>query len=209
MSGKTKVLGVARKLFWKKGYKSTTMLDIAKAYGCKPGNIYNFFDSKEHILYQVLLEEMEQILEPIKHLDEDDGSCPVQQLRKVITSHVHLTLSHRRTAKLLFDVSLDSLSPAKRRSIIGMRDDYDMILRKVIRRGIRDECFSETDEKIAAMMIASMIVRTRVWFHPKKGATVDDIADFIFRFALKGLGGETKKIDSNVCGDGPDFDSIA
>jgi AcrR family transcriptional regulator len=189
MAGKKKVLAVARKLFWKKGYKSTSMLDIARAYGCKPGNIYNFFDSKEDILFQVLLEEMEQILDPIKQLEEDDGTSPVEQLRLVITSHVQLTLSYRRTAKLLFDITLDSLSASKRKKIITLRDTYDRILRKVIRRGIQAKCFAETDEKLAGILIASMIVRTRVWFHPKKGISVNEMADFIFRFAMKGLGG--------------------
>lgn len=188
MSGKTKVLAVARKLFWKKGYTSTSMNDIAEAYGCKAGNIYNFFASKEEILFQVLLEEMDQILEPIKHLDEDEDTHPVEQLRLIITSHVRLTLSHRRTSKLLFDVALDSLSRSKRKQIIGLRDTYDRILGQVIARGIRARCFSETDTKLASIMISSMIVRTRIWFHPKKGLSPDEIADFIFRFTLNGLG---------------------
>lgn len=190
MSGRSTVLDVARKLFWMKGYNTTTMLDIATEYGCKPGNLYNFFDSKEDILFQVLLEEMEQIISPIKHLEEDDGTSPIEQLRLIVTSHVRLTLSHRRTAKLLFDVALDSLSPSRRKRIIALRDTYDRILRQVIKRGIQANCFSETDDKLAAIMIASMIVRTRVWFHPKKGGSVNGIADFIFRFVVKGLGGE-------------------
>jgi AcrR family transcriptional regulator len=186
MSGKNKVLAIAR------------MLDIARAYGCKPGNIYNFFGSKEDILFQVLLEEMEQIIDPIKHLEDADSTSPVDQLRLVIESHVALTLSHRRTAKLLFDVALDSLSPSKRMKIIELRDTYDRILRKVIRRGIQAKCFSETDERLAGIMIASMIVRTRVWFHPKKGLSVSEIADFIFKFAMKGLGGDLPPGDREV-----------
>ncbi|MEW6348440.1 MAG: TetR/AcrR family transcriptional regulator [Thermodesulfobacteriota bacterium] len=189
MSGKTKVLAVARKLFWKKGYKSTSMNDIAEAYGCKPGNIYNFFDSKEAILFEVLLEEMDQIIDPIKHLEQDEDSSPLEQLRLIISSHVQLTLSYRRTSKSLFDVALDNLSPSKRKQIVALRDTYERILRKVITRGIRAKCFPDIDPRLAGIMIASMIVRTRVWFHPKKGLSPDQIADFIFRFALHGLGG--------------------
>jgi len=56
------------------------MRDIAAAYGCKPANIYNFFSNKEEILFEVLREEMEQIIAPIKHLEEDDGTTPEEQL---------------------------------------------------------------------------------------------------------------------------------
>lgn len=190
MPGKTpnrKILDKARTLFWRKGYISTSMRDIAAAYGCKPANIYNFFPNKEEILFEVLLEEMEQIIAPIKHLEEDDGTTPEEQLRLVIESHLKLTLSYRRSAKLLFDVSLDNLSKAKRKKIVDLRDTYDRIIRKILRRGMDVGSFREIDEKIAGFMLASMITRTRIWYHPKKGVSVEELADFIFEFALNGL----------------------
>jgi TetR/AcrR family transcriptional regulator, cholesterol catabolism regulator len=182
-----KILDKARTLFWRKGYNSTSMRDIAAAYGCKPANIYNFFPNKEEILFEVLREEMEQIIEPIKHLEEDDGTTPEEQLRLLIISHLKLTLSYRRSAKLLFDVALDNLSRAKRKKIVGLRNTYDRIIRKVIRRGIDSGSFRGVDEKLAGAMIASMITRTRLWFHPKKGVSVEGLADFIFEFVIKGL----------------------
>ena len=186
---KTKMLDKARMLFWKKGYNSTSMRDIAQAYGCKPANIYNFFSNKEEILYKVLLEEMEQIINPIKHLEEDDVTSPIEQLRFIIASHLKITLSFRRSSKLLFDIALGNLSAAKRKKIIDLRDTYDRIIRRVIRRGKDIGCFPGIDEKMAGLMIASMITRTRIWFHPKKGLSVAELADFIFEFALNGLTG--------------------
>jgi len=182
-----KILDKARTLFWKKGYLATGMRDIAAAYGCKPANIYNFFSNKEEILYQVLLDEMEQIIDPIKHLEEDDGTTPEEQLRFVIESHLRLTLSYRRSAKLLFDVALNNLSRAKRKKIVDLRDTYDRIIRKILRRGMDAGSFREIDEKIAGFMLASMITRSRIWYHPKKGVSVDELADFIFEFAVNGL----------------------
>lgn len=182
-----KILDKARTLFWRKGYISTSMRDIAAAYGCKPANIYNFFANKEEILFEVLLEEMEQIIAPIKYLEEEDSTTPEEQLRLVIGSHLKLTLSYRRSAKLLFDVSLDNLSKAKRKKIVDLRDTYDRIIRKILRRGMDVGSFREIDEKIAGFMLASMITRTRIWYHPKKGVSVEELADFIFEFALNGL----------------------
>ncbi|MCJ7686463.1 MAG: TetR/AcrR family transcriptional regulator, partial [Desulfobacteraceae bacterium] len=167
-----------------------SMRDIAAAYGCKPANIYNFFPNKEEILFEVLLEEMEQIIDPIRHLEEDDATTPEEQLRLVIESHLRLTLSYRRSAKLLFDVALDNLSRAKRKKIVDLRDTYDRIIRKILRRGMEAGCFREADEKIAGFMLASMITRTRIWYHPKKGVSVEELADFIFEFALSGLRAE-------------------
>jgi AcrR family transcriptional regulator len=186
---KRKMLNKARTLFWSKGYNATSVRDIAKAYGCKPANIYNFFSKKEDILFEVLLEEMEQIIDPIKVLEDDEISHPEAQLRMLIESHLMVTLSYRRSAKLLFDVELDNLTVAKRKKIVGMRDEYDRIIRKIIGRGLNAGCFVDVDPKLAGFMIASMITRTRIWYHPQKGVTVSQLTDFIFRFALNGLRG--------------------
>jgi AcrR family transcriptional regulator len=185
-----KMLNKARALFWSKGYNATSVRDIARAYGCKPANVYNFFSKKEDILYEVLLEEMQQIIDPIKVLEDDETTHPEEQLRLLIESHLKITLSHRRSAKLLFDVELDSLSASKRKKIVNMRDSYDRIIRKIIRRGIDAGYFPDIDTKLAGFMIASMITRTRLWYHLKKGVSVPELADFIYRFALNGLGGQ-------------------
>ena len=94
---------------------------------------------------------------------------------------------------MLFDVALDGLSPSKRKIIIDFRDTYDRIIRKVIHRGIDVGYFPEVDVRLAGFMIASMITRTRIWFHPKKGVSVSELADFISQFAFNGLGGSGVK----------------
>jgi len=184
---KARMLDKARALFWKKGYGVATMRDIARAYGCKPSNIYNYFSTKEEILFEVLREEMEHLLRPIRHLEHESGSDARDQLSQLIRSHLRLNLSYRRSGKLLFDVALDHLSPSRRKEIVAMRDHYDRIIRGVIRRGIEQGRFRPVDEKLTGMMIASMITRTRMWFHPKKGVSVEELAEFISDFVLNGL----------------------
>ena len=186
---KQKMLNLARKLFWEKGYNATSMRDIAHAYGCMPANIYNFFSQKEDLLYEVLLEEMEQIITPIIHLEKDEQANPIDQLRTVIESHLRITLSYRRSAKLLFDVGLDQLPGQRRQTIVAMRDRYDQIIRNIIQRGIDLDLFPEINKKLAGFMIASMITRSRLWYHPKKGVSISDLSDFIVNFSLNGLTG--------------------
>jgi AcrR family transcriptional regulator len=184
---KKKILALARQLFWQNGYSSVSMRDLARAYGCQPANLYNYFKTKESILFEVLLEEMEQIVQPISHLEHEEDGNPVDQLRFIIASHLKVTLSHRRSAKTLFDVALGSLLPANRKVIVSMRDMYDRTIRRVIQRGQEKGLFTPYDEKLVGFMISSMVTRSRIWFHPKKGVTVDELADFIFRFALTGI----------------------
>jgi len=190
---KTQIISKARDIFWKKGYLGTSMKDIARSIGCKPANLYNYFPSKEQLLYETLLEEMQQLISLIEHLDRDDKTHPVEQLRTLIRNQTNLLLGSRRTSKLLFDMEFEKLPPAKRKVIVELRDRYDRILRKVVRRMVDSGDICEIDEKIASMCIVSMIVRSRIWFSPKGELSVDETADFLFRFALFGLLGEREK----------------
>jgi len=125
---KAGILAKARILFSQQGYQTTSMKDLAKACSCESSNIYNYFVSKETILYEILREEMEWLISSIKGLEDDDTTSPVEELRLLINNHVKLALGYRRASRLLFDEELRSLLPAHRKEIIARRDDYDRIL---------------------------------------------------------------------------------
>ncbi|MBI4963007.1 MAG: TetR/AcrR family transcriptional regulator [Desulfomonile tiedjei] len=183
---KKKILALASRLFRQKGYYSVSMRDLALACGCKPASLYNYFKTKESILFEVLLSEMEDIIRPISHLEEQDGD-PAEQLRLVIHSHLKVALSHRRSPRMLHDAALASLAPANRKVIVALRDAHDRILRSVIERGQRKGLFLPLDAKLVSFMIDSMISRTRLWFLPNKGLTLNELSDFIFGFALRSI----------------------
>jgi TetR/AcrR family transcriptional regulator, cholesterol catabolism regulator len=184
------IISESSRLFWEKGYAETSMRDIAGACGFRPANIYNFFDGKETILFQILYQEMMDIVSPIRYLRDDDAVDPVKALRLMIENHVKLTLGEKSSSKLLFDVGLKNLTPANRKKIIRLRDDYDAIGVAIVRRGKKAGVFaSDIDDKISVFSIGSIIARSRIWYSPRGRYSVDEIIELMFRFALRGLGG--------------------
>jgi len=187
------IMSKARALFGKKGYHNTTVKDIATAYGCEPANIYNFFPSKEEILFEILSQEMEGIIDPIKEFENDNQTNPVELLKAIFESHGKVTLGRMRTSRVLFDASLRSLNKSHQRVIIEKRDAYDQILRHVIQQGINSGIFEQTDVKMASFAISSIIARARVWYKPGGDKSVNEIIDTLFLFALKALGCRDEK----------------
>lgn len=185
---RNKIMSKARTLFGRKGYQNTTVRDIAAAYGCEPANIYNFFPSKEDILFEILSQEMEAIVSCIQCIQDDEETIPELQLKTIFQCHGKVTLGKMRTSKVLFDSSLRSLSKKHQRFIIEKRDEYDKTLRLVIQRGIDSGVFEQTDVKMASFAIASIIARARVWYKPGGEMSVDDIIETLYQFALKALG---------------------
>ncbi|MBP7583858.1 MAG: TetR family transcriptional regulator [Spirochaetes bacterium] len=174
-------------LFWEKGYAETSMKDIASACGFRPANIYNYFDKKETILFEILRGEMDDIVGPIRRLADEATIDPVEALRAVIDNHLRHTLGERRGAMLLFDVGLNNLSAASRKKIVSLRDEYDTISISIIRRGIDSGVFRDMDPRMAVFSISSMIARSRIWYSPKGRYSIGAIGDFIFDFAMKGM----------------------
>lgn len=195
------IISRASTLFWERGYAETSMKDIAAACGFRPANIYNFFRSKESILYEILHQEMVDIVSPIRYLREDDSVDPLNALRLMIENHVRLTLGEKRSSKLLFDTGLKNLSPANRKRIVGLRDDYDAIGVAIIRRGKKSGLFAkDIDEKIAVFSIGSIIARSRIWYSPKGKYSVEELIDAMYAFALRGLGALKQSAPYNAKG---------
>ena len=184
---KSWILDKAGVLFWEKGYHSTGMRDIARACDCKPANIYNYFRGKEDILFEVIRDITEQAVTSIKFLEDDEETNPVEQLRSLIKSHFRLLMQMARSNKLISDTGLKDLSTEHRKEIVKLRDHYDSIMRKVLRRGIESGDFSVKDEKVIGYLISSIIVRSTIWFSSKGKYSVDEIGDMMFDFAYHGI----------------------
>ncbi|MFA5904109.1 MAG: TetR/AcrR family transcriptional regulator [Desulfobacula sp.] len=188
-----KIMAKARTLFGMKGYHNTTVKEIALAYGCESANIYNFFLSKEEILFEILGQEMEAFVSSIRVIENDETTDPVLQLKTIFACHGKLTMGKMRTSQVLFDGSLSCLNKKHQRIIIEKRDEYDKLLRLVIKRGIDAGIFETTDVKMASFTIASIIVRARVWYKPGGTLSADEIIEALFLFALKALGCRDEK----------------
>ncbi|MCB2227751.1 MAG: TetR/AcrR family transcriptional regulator [Desulfarculaceae bacterium] len=186
---KKQMMDKARVLFTRLGYSGASMKNLAEAFGCKPANIYNYFASKEDLLFEVLHEEMEQIVDPVAHLEFEPIDDPLEQLLFFMQNHARVTLGYRRSAKMLFDTELGHLSPAKRKIIVDQRRQYDRILVRIIQAGADKGIFQTANAKLAAYGIASMVARSRVWYSPRGGLNPDQVGEFFFHFVVNGLRG--------------------
>jgi AcrR family transcriptional regulator len=184
---KSWILDKAGMLFWQKGYHGTSMRDIAAACDCKAANIYNYFKGKEDILFEVIKDITERAVDSVLHLENDETTSPVDQLRSLIDSHLGVLLQMKKSSVLISDTGLQNLSRDHRKVIIDLRDTYDRIMRTVIKRGIQSGDFTIKDEKVIGYLISSVIIRTTIWFSPRGRLSADEVADMIFDFVYRAI----------------------
>lgn len=189
-----KILAKARVLFGRKGYSETTIKDIAIAYGCEPANIYNYFKSKEAILFAVLYEETQGLVSKIRYLKDDKETHPAEQIKIIFKVQGEVALGTMKPGRLIYDTELMRLTGEHKRKMIELRDEYDEIFRSIIKRGVSIGVFKSIDVKIASYAIASTIMRLRVWFKPGGRLSKEEVITILWKFALRALGCEEKYI---------------
>lgn len=189
-----KLLAKARALFARKGYSETTIKDIAIAYGCEAANIYNYFQSKEAILFSVLYEETQSLVSKIRFLKDDRETHPVDQIKTIFRVHGDVALGEMKPGRLMYDTELMKLNKVHKAKIIELRDEYDEILRSIIKRGIDMGVFKDADIKITSYAIASTIMRLRVWYDSRGPLSNTEIITSLWKFALRALGCDEKYI---------------
>ncbi|MBN2239628.1 MAG: TetR family transcriptional regulator [Dehalococcoidales bacterium] len=184
---KSFILDKAEALFWEKGYNGTSMRDIAGACNCKPANIYNFFESKEDILYEVIRDIIIQLLEFIGPYENDVTTDPVELLKQVIKRHFAFLVNMKRSIVSVTDTGLKDLTTEHRKEIIELRGKYDRIVQNILVRGVETGQFIDIDEKMVSYFISSIIIRSNIWYSDKGRLSADQVSDAMFEFVYRGI----------------------
>jgi AcrR family transcriptional regulator len=177
------ILKKSGEIFWRYGFESSTIKILANACKFDAGNLYYYYKNKEEILYEVMKLEANSLLSRIEAFKQKDGASASERLTRFITTHIEFASSPRKSF-LLFDTGLKNLTKIHKKEIVQLRDSYEQILRGIISDGIQSGEFKNTDIKIASIAIASIILRTRLWFSPGKPLTISQLGDLIADFAI-------------------------
>ena len=102
-----RVLAAARRLFDRKGYASTSMEDVAARAGLAVGTLYNYFSSKEQLLFAISRSDTEQLVKIGERILADPPEDPVEAIAALAQAMVDgITAGERRLWRELFVASI-------------------------------------------------------------------------------------------------------
>jgi TetR/AcrR family transcriptional regulator, cholesterol catabolism regulator len=181
-----RILDVATKLFYERGYHGTTMREIAAGVGIKAGSLYNHFPGKQDILLRIGQEATRPLYEgAVAKLAEFDDV--EDQLRELLAWHVAYHCEHGHSCRVI-DTQLHALDAENRAAIVELRDEYERLLRDVLARGQREGRWEVEEMRVIAIGIATMCTEVDAWYRPGGRLQPDELGQIFAAFIRRGLG---------------------
>jgi AcrR family transcriptional regulator len=175
------ILHAAARVFRRRGVSAAGMREIAEEAGLSPGNLYHYFSGKDEILLFCQERTVERMLEAAQ---QARGSA-VDRLRAVLRAHVHGMLDETEGATAHLDV--EALPARMRAQMIEKRDAYERAVRGIVAAGVKSREFARCDAALVTRAMLGAVNWTARWYRPDGPQGVDEIADGLADYLVKGL----------------------
>lgn len=149
------IVGVARRIFTRNGFRKTTMEEIAAACHKGKSSIYYYFQSKEEIFRAVVEKEAEELQERLdRTLRKDD--LAIDRLKAYILFRLHRVRSLENFYAALNEDDLSHMD-----FILKIRRSFDMEERRLVSEmledGMQNGSFQISSSEIGAIAISTMM----------------------------------------------------
>jgi AcrR family transcriptional regulator len=184
---RTQLLAIAAQLFADKGFRNTTVRDIADAAGILSGSLYHHFDSKESMVDEILSTFQEELFGQYDEIlaSSDDARTKLERAVRVsfeaIENHPHEVAIYQNDADFLG--SFDRFGYLKDRNAQS-RQVWVTLIEEGVRTGVlRDDL----DVTLTYRFIRDTVWVAVRWYRPGRGLSHTDIADQYVRILLDGI----------------------
>ena len=178
-----KLLAVAIDLFSRKGFKGTSIRDIASNLGMTTSNIYHYFGTKAGVLAAIERQTLEPILCEFRRIADLDLP-PLDRFTLLIKTHLAYMDTHRKESTI-FSLSEETLSSGTNGSRRYHKETFSIYRREIERllstEGIRG------NTTLAAFNTLGTIIWFLRWYRQGGSCSLEEVTDNIVSYVLHGI----------------------
>ncbi len=186
MTKREEFIAQSLKLIHQKGFKATTIRDIAESMDCDVANVYNYIDSKQGLLESHLFAINSEFHENVDQIIKS-SYAPIDKIKKLISLYVEITVTRPLEASLLVN-EWRSLKEPKLSEFIKARESFERKVKKIIIEGIKEGAFRQMNPELATYSLLSCV---RWLFNKYAGKKVKvnkvEVEKELVEFVLSGL----------------------
>jgi AcrR family transcriptional regulator len=178
------VLLAAAQEFNARGYRNTTLEEIARRLHVTKPTIYYYVKNKDEILTEIFRAGCGALAEAADEI-ERSGLAGLDKLAAFMRRYAELmTTDFVRNVALLEDTCL---APRIRAEVRAIKSAIDHRFRAFVEEAIRDGAIADCDPKLAALTIAGALNGIARWYQPAGPRDPQDIAELTVRMLVEGL----------------------
>lgn len=183
-------LDAAASIFFRRGYDSATMQDVADAVNVTKAAVYYHFASKEDLLYELIHRQHVLNMANLEKAKETNQSI-LGRLQHYFESHARLNLERLEPATLIYR-DLDYLSVERRREIVKMRDDTQDFVRNLLKEGQKERSVCpKLNIRLASTYMFSTINGMYAWYSPTGPSQITELSEDIANFVVSAVSCES------------------
>jgi TetR/AcrR family transcriptional regulator, cholesterol catabolism regulator len=179
------ILRTAADLFRERGYRASTLDDIAARLGMSKASLYTYFRGKEEMLAAISRETIEGFTRELGLVLRSDLS-PEDKLRRIVRDHVRFVIANRSFLTVFFSEEAN-LPPRFVRAIAAQKDRYDKGVESVIADGIGRGVFRDVPPRLVVFGLLGMLNWLYKWYNPRGRWGADEISSAFLAVVEGGL----------------------
>jgi TetR/AcrR family transcriptional regulator, cholesterol catabolism regulator len=186
-SRRDELLQIAAGLFAEKGFKNTTVRDIADAAGILSGSLYHHFDSKESMIDEILRTFQDELFAAYDEVlaSDDDGRTKIERAVRLSFEAIH---QHRHEVAI-FQNESDYLGGFERFSYLAERNAQSRnVWMTLLTEGVETGALrADLNVELTHRFIRDTVWVAVRWYRPGKELSHTDVADQYLTILLDGI----------------------
>ncbi|WKN50372.1 TetR/AcrR family transcriptional regulator [Nocardioides sp. Arc9.136] len=181
------LLSIAAELFADKGFKNTTVRDIADAAGILSGSLYHHFDSKESMVDEILSSFQAELFAAYDEVLRSDDDARTKIERAVRLSFE--AIDRHRHEVAIFQNEADFLGQQERFDYLAERNAQSReVWITLLEDGLRSGALrADLDVELTYRFIRDTVWVAVRWYRPGGKLTHTDVADQYLTILLDGI----------------------
>ena len=178
------VLHACLQSFNERGFRATSLDDVAASLNVTKPTIYHYFSNKDEILFECVRLGLEGIREAAEAVERKGGSG-LDRLKALM--HDYAVIMTKDFGMCVTRTADNELSDESRARFRILKREIDAIVRGVIEDGMKDGSIETGDVRLMTFTLAGALNWIARWYDPRGPLTPEQIAQGTVATLVRGI----------------------